>query len=196
MAEPATTTPLAASAPAVASASAPPVMPAVSDSDFHMKLLTPLDSQSSKKGDKITAEVLQPQQFQGDILQGTVRQVKSGGKSRGKSFFSFTFTTLNHAGQTIPVEARMKSVSNSQGQQNLDEEGQAVHEKNGLVRTAGGLFGTLIGEGLAVSGTGITMQARPGTTASPILIEVAAEGTNASFAPGSELILSLKNAGK
>ncbi len=162
------------------------------ETDFRVKLLTPLNTQTSKKGDKITAQVLDPAPFTGDILEGTIRESKSGAKLKGKSVLNFTFDTLNRAGQAQPVQANVKSMTNSKGQQDVDEEGQIVKKKNNIGKLAAGTaIGALIG-GLAGGGRGAAIGAGIGAAASLVLIEVAVEGANVSFAPGSELILSVK----
>jgi len=50
------------------------------DSEFQVKLLSPINTQTSRKGDKITAQVLDPAPFKGDILEGRIDEAKSGGK--------------------------------------------------------------------------------------------------------------------
>jgi hypothetical protein len=179
------------SQPAVASLQ--PATPALTaETEFRAKLLTPLNTQTSKKGDKITAQVLDPQPFTGDILEGTIRESKSGAKLKGKSVLNFTFDTLNRVGQAQPVQADVKSMTNSKGQQNVDEEGQIVKKKNNIGKLAAGTaIGALIG-GLAGGGKGAAIGAGVGAAASLILIEVAVEGANVSFAPGSEFLLSVK----
>ncbi len=165
-----------------------------SETQFRVKLLTPISTQTSKKGDKITAQVLEPQAYSGDILEGLIHESKGGGKVKGKSALNFSFQTLDHAGQALPVQADVKSVVNSKGQQNVDEEGQIVKKKNNLGKIAAGTaVGALIG-GLAGGGKGAAIGAGAGAGASLVLVEVAAEGANVSFAPGSEFVLSLKSA--
>jgi hypothetical protein len=162
------------------------------ETDFRVKLLSPLNTQTGKKGDKITAQVLDPQPFTGDILEGTIRESKSGAKLKGKAVLNFTFDTLNHAGKAQPVQANVKSMTNSKGQQDVDEEGQIVKKKNNIGKLAAGTaIGALIG-GLAGGGKGAAIGAGVGAAATLVLIEVAVEGANVSFAPGSEFLLSVK----
>lgn len=172
----------------------PPAAPLISsDTAFTVRLLSPLNTETSRKGDKVAARVLQPTAFSGGVLEGTVRQAKSGGKINGKSVLNFSFDTLNHGGQALPVQATVKSIANSKGQPNLDEQGQIVKKKNNLGKIAAGTaVGALIG-GLAGGGKGAAIGAGVGAGASLVLVEVAAEGANVSFAPGSEFVLSLKS---
>src|SRR5258707_1355887 len=87
---------------------------------FHARLLSPISTQTSKKGDKFTAQVMAPPQFSGDILEGVIRESKGGGKVKGKAILNFTFSTLNHGGQAIAVQASVTSLKNSRGQENVD----------------------------------------------------------------------------
>ena len=161
------------------------------DSEFQVKLLSPINTQTSRKGDKITAQVLDPAPFKGDILEGRIDEAKSGGKIKGKSVLHFTFQSLNHAGRAIAVQSSVKSVTNSQGKQDVDEEGQIIKKKNNLGKAAVGTgVGALIG-GIAGGAKGAAIGAGVGAAASIVFIEVAVSGANVSFAPGSQFLLSV-----
>ena len=160
--------------------------------DFLVRLLTPIDTRTSKKGDKVTAQVITPQQFSGDILEGSVKNVKSGNKIKGTSVLNFSFDLLNHGGQAIPVQATVKSVTNSQGKEGVDEEGQIVRKKNSFGTLALGTgLGSLVGA-LAGGGKGAAIGAGVGAAAALILVEVGTQGPNVSFAPGSQFVVNLK----
>ena len=116
------------------------------DSEFQVKLLAPLSTETNRKGDKITAQILAPDQFAGAMMEGEVKESKSGGKIKGKSVLNFTFQTLHHAEQQIAIESQVKSFTNSKGQQNVDEEGRVIEKKNQLGKAAVGTgLGALIG---------------------------------------------------
>src|SRR5581483_4164298 len=124
-----------------------------------------------------------PDNYRGDILEGAVQQSKGGGKVNGKSVLNFSFNTLNHAGRPIPVEADVKSVINSKGQQNVDEEGRIIRKKSNLGKIAAGTaIGGLIG-GLVAGGRGAAIGAGVGAAGSVIFVELAADGANVAFAP-------------
>lgn len=162
------------------------------DTEFCIKLLVPINTQTSQKKDRITAQVLSPEQFQGDVMEGVIKESKSGGRVKGKSVISFTFDVLNHGGRAIPVQSSVKSVINSQGQSGVDEEGQIIRKKNNLGKTAAvaGL-GAVIG--VAVGGArGAAIGAGLGAAAALVFIEVAVQGANISFAPGSQFVLAVK----
>jgi hypothetical protein len=161
------------------------------DSEFHVKLLAPIDTKTSRKDDKITAQVLTPVAFKGDILEGRIDEAKNGGKVKGKAVLHFTFQSLNHAGGAIPVQSSVKSVTNSKGKQDVDEEGQIIRKKNNLGKAAVGTgVGALIG-GIAGGAKGAAIGAGVGAAASIVFIEVAVSGANVSFAPGSQFLLNV-----
>jgi hypothetical protein len=162
------------------------------DSEFHAKLLAPLSTETNRKGDKITAQVVSPQEFNGDIIEGEVRESKSGGKVKGRSVLNFTFQTLNHAGAQVPIQSQVKSVANSKGVQNADEEGRVVEKKNNLGKTALATgIGALIGAA-AGGAKGAAIGAGVGAAASLVFIQMAVKGANVTFAPGSEFVLLVK----
>lgn len=174
-----------------------PDAPAIApDTEFRVKLLSRLSTDTNRKGDKITAQVTGPAEFAGDMVDGEVKESKSGGKITGKSVLNFTFQTLHHAGQPIPIQSSIKSFANSKGQQNVDEEGRVIEKKSniGKAAVATGL-GALIG-GIAGGAKGAAIGAGVGGAASLVLIQVAAKGANVTFAPGSEIVLSVKEGRK
>jgi hypothetical protein len=162
------------------------------DTEFRVKLTAALSTKTNKKGDKISAMVVSPQQFAGGIMEGQVKEAKSGNKIHGKSVLNFTFSSLSCENNTIPVDANIKTFRNSKGQEGVDEEGRVIEKKSntGKVAAATGA-GALIGA-LAGGAKGAAIGAGVGAAASLILIQVAVKGPEISFAPGSEVLLSVK----
>jgi hypothetical protein len=162
------------------------------DTEFRVKLIGALSTETNRKGDKITAQVVIPREFAGAMMEGEVKDSKSGGKVNGKSVLNFTFQSLVQGDKTIPIQSQVKSFTNSKGQQNVDEEGRIIQKKSNFGKAALGTgIGAVIG-GLAGGAKGAVIGAGIGGAASLILIQVAAKGANISFAPGSEVLLSVK----
>jgi len=162
------------------------------NSKLTVKLLGPLSTKTNKVGDKISAQVIAPDAFKGDIAEGVVKRVKNGGKIHGKSVLNFTFDTLFAHGQSIPIESNILSLTNSHGQANVDEEGQVIKKKNNLGKVA---LATALGAGLGAilgGGRGAAIGAGAGLAGSLVLIEMATKGPSIDFAPGSEFVLSVK----
>jgi hypothetical protein len=163
-----------------------------SETEFRVKLLVPLSTETNRKGDKLTAQVLTPDQFKGDIVEGEVKESKSGGKVRGTSVLNFSFQTLNHGGSPVPIDAQVKSFTNSKGVQDADEEGRVVQKKNNLGKAAAATgVGALIGA-IAGGAKGAAIGAGVGAAASLVFIQMTVKGANVNFAPGSEFVLSVK----
>ncbi len=162
------------------------------ETDFQVKLLTPVNSQSNKAGDALNAQVVSPAAFAGDIMEGKIQASKKGSKIKGQSVLSFSFDRLNHAGAVIPVQASVKEVVNSQGKRNVDEEGRIITRKNSIGKAAlGAGVGALIGA-VAGGAKGAAIGAGAGAVAALVLIELGSTGPVVSFAPGSQFILSVK----
>jgi hypothetical protein len=174
------------------SGSAAPAQTVPPNSQFRVKLLSPISTKTSKKGDKITAQVLTPADFQGDMVEGSVKESKGGNKMKGQSVLNFTFETLNHKGANIPVQSSVESVANSQGKQNVDEEGRVISKKNNLGKAAlGAGAGALIGA-IAGGAKGAAIGAGVGAAAAIMFIELGTSGPEVTFAAGSEFTLSVK----
>lgn len=164
------------------------------DMPFTVQLTTPLSTSHNRKGDSVTAQVVDPAQFRGDTVQGQVTQSKQGGKFHGQAVLNFKFDTLQHAGMAVPISSSITTIYNSKGQANVDEEGRVVHSSSSNIAkaAAGTGLGALVG-GLAGGGRGAAIGAAVGAGASIMLIEVAAEGPNVEFAPGARIGLSVKS---
>ena len=169
-----------------------PAQTIADNTEFRVKLLAPLSTETNKKGDKITAQVVAPAEFAGGTMEGEVKESKSGGKISGKSVLNFTFQTVVMGGKTIPVSSEIKSFVNSKGKANVDEEGRIIEKKSNVGKAAAATgVGALIG-GIAGGAKGAAIGAGVGAVGSLVLIQVAAKGANVSFAPGSEVVLAVR----
>jgi len=162
------------------------------ETEFRVKLLSQISTETSRKGDKLTAQLISPQEFTGYFMEGQIRQSKSG---KGKSSLSFYFDTLetpDHSARAH-VQSRIKYVVNSQGKSGVDEEGNVIKKTNNLGKAA--LFtglGALAGAA-AGGAKGAAIGAGAGAAAALIFIEFTGESaTRITFAPGSEFVMSVK----
>jgi hypothetical protein len=164
-----------------------------SKTEFRVRLLAPLSTETNKKGDKITAQVLAPAEFEGAMMEGEVKESKSGNKFKGKSVLLFTFQTLvTKSGEQIPVSSDVKGFTNSKGQADVDEEGQVIEKSNNLGKVAVATgAGALIGA-LAGGGKGAAIGAGVGAGAALILVQFGAKAPNIRFDPGSEILLTVQ----
>jgi len=162
------------------------------ETDFRVKLLGPISTETNQKGDKITAQVLAPPTYKGDIMEGEIREAKSGGKIKSKSVLNFQFDTLHHGGKDVKVQSSVKAMYNSKGKENVDEEGRVISKKNNLGKAAAGTAGGAVLGGILGGAKGAAIGAGVGAAASLVLIQVAAEGANVKFDAGSEFDLAVK----
>lgn len=162
------------------------------DQEFRVRLTAPISTETNQKGDKISAMVVAPEEFEGAVMEGEIKESKSGNKFKGKSTLLFTFHTLTpRKEEPIPVSTDVKSFVNSQGKANVDEEGFVVEKKNNLGKVAigsgaGALLGAMIG-----GGKGAAIGAGIGAGASLIVVQFGSKAPNIRFDPGSEIVLSV-----
>jgi hypothetical protein len=160
--------------------------------EFRVKLLSQISTETSKKGDKLTAQVISPQEFTGYFMEGQVRASKSG---KGKSTLSFYFDTLETPDRSAKthVQSSIQYMVNSQGKSGVDEEGNVVTKTNNLGKAAvatglGAVIGAAVG-----GGKGAAIGAGVGAAAALVFIEFHGKSaTRITFAPGSELVMSVK----
>jgi flagellar motor protein MotB len=161
------------------------------DLDLQIELMGPLGTKVSHKGDKVFGRVRNPDAFKGDTVEGTVNEVRSGGKLHGNSILNFSFDTLQHAGQAIQITTQIKYFLNSQGKADVDDEGRLIRKGGGNTgkAAAGTAVGGLIG-GIAGGWKGAAIGAGVGAAASIAVIEIAADSPEIRFNPGAVVAVS------
>jgi hypothetical protein len=162
------------------------------ETEFRVKLLSQISTETSRKGDKLTGQVISPEEFNNYFMEGQVRGSKSG---KGKSALSFYFDTLETPDRSAKthVQASIKYMVNSQGKSDVDEEGNVIKKTNNLGKAALATgIGALIGAA-AGGGKGAAIGAGVGAAAALMFIEFHGESaTRITFAPGSEFVMSVK----
>ncbi len=163
------------------------------DVEIRAELLGPLGTNISRNGDPVSARVFSPAPLAGDTVEGKVTEARSGGR---QAALRFTFETLRHGSETVPISAEVKSISNSKGQMNADEEGRLVRRgtSNVAKAAAGTGLGALVG-GLAGGGKGAAIGAVTGAAASIVFIELSSDGPSVRFAAGSRVVLGARSRG-
>jgi hypothetical protein len=160
------------------------------ETEMRVKLLSPISTETSKKGDKITAEVLSPDQYRNYFMEGQIRESKGGKSKSTLSFYFDTFENPERSAKTH-VKSSIKSLVNSQGKENVDEEGNVIKKTNNLgkaaaITGAGALIGALAG-----GGRGAAIGAGAGAAAALVFIEVGVQAPKVTFAPCSEFIMTV-----
>lgn len=157
--------------------------------DFRVKLLSTVSTETSRVGDSVTARVLAPAEFRGDILEGSVKYVKKGGKIKGQAVLMFSFEKLQHDGKSRPVKATVQSVLTND--QTLDvapegilSRGNETLEYTAIAATEGAFIGGLVG-GLKGFGIGAGI----GSGAALGLIQLATKAPAVFLPRGTEFVL-------
>jgi OmpA-OmpF porin, OOP family len=159
------------------------------DMDFQVELMNRVGTETSRKGDLVSARVISPADFKGSIMEGKIAESKSGAKSGGESVLDIDFDMLRHNNTATPINTKIKSVGNSKGQVNLDEDGRVIGRAVSSNKKSSGTGGL----GRAIGGIVGGQAARIGAavdTAATVLSRVSADAPNLRFDAGSKFVLS------
>lgn len=89
---------------------------------MRVRLLAPLTTKFNRKGDMVSASVVEPAGLAGAILEGEIHDLKAGGSGK-ESAIQFEFHTF-HVGDKISlVSAAIVEVSNSKHGSGVDDDG-------------------------------------------------------------------------
>ena len=141
---------------------------------MRVELMNRLSTDASQKGDRFQARVLEPNQFQGAVLEGHLEQVKRPGKAKGNAQLQLVFDQIKMpSGRSSHISAQVIEVipnGGSQGVGKVDSEGgvQGRDSTKSDVQKIGGAAGIgavigLIAGGGAGAAIGATIGAGVGT---------------------------------
>lgn len=144
------------------------------DTVMRVQLMNYLSTDASQKGDRFQARVLEPNQFQGAVLDGHIEQVKRPGKAKGSAQLQLAFDQIKMpSGRSSRISAQVIEVianGGTQGVGKVDSEGgvQGQSSTKGDVQKVGGAAGIgavigLIAGGGAGAAIGATIGAGVGT---------------------------------
>lgn len=156
--------------------------------EFQVELMNRVGTETNRKGDLVSARVVSPSGFQGSVLEGKIAESKSGAKSGGESILDIDFDMLRHNNTVVPINSKIKSVGNSKGQANVDEDGRVIGragDSNKKSSGTGGLgraLGNITGGRAARIGSAVD-------TAATVLFRVSSNAPNLRFDPGSKFTL-------
>lgn len=168
----------------------------LSDSEFVIKLTSPISTKGSQKGDAFSAQIISPQQYQGGIIEGHIRSVKTA-KKRDKAEIAFAFETITLNNKIYAIVADLKEVSNSQGVKRVDEEGRAIGTSSKKKAIGGAAIGAGIGAAIGALAGGAKGAAAGGAAGAAVglvlAIGLTTSGENVEFAPGSQFTISVSD---
>lgn len=110
----------------LAQAGAQTTGPALSPAFWRVRLLAPLSTDFNRKGDMLSARVIEPAAYQGIVLEGVIREIKAGGPAGKDSAVQFEFHTLHAAVEDMMVTAALVGAANSRGEAGMDEAGRQL----------------------------------------------------------------------
>lgn len=158
-----------------------------------LKLLSPVSTATSKKGDKFNCKVLTPVEFAGAVVEGHVRSVKRSGKTDKDSKMDLAFDRVTLTdGRTANFSAtviEVFDVVNAKDQGRADNEG-TIRNKSTAVKTSikraavGALIGALVGGAIA-GGQGAAVGAAIGASVGATTT-LAMKGPDLEFRTGTE----------
>ena len=138
------------------------------DTILVVELLNEISTEISQQGDPFQARVVNPQQYNGAILEGHVAQLNRPGKAKGKAQLQLSFEQIKFpTGQAAKISGQVIEVipnGGSQGVGKVDSEGGVQGEsstkqdagKIGVPAGIGAVFGAIFGGGSgAAIGAGI-----------------------------------------
>jgi hypothetical protein len=130
------------------------------DTIMRVELLNSISTDASQKGDRFQARVLEPNNYQGAILDGHLEQVKRPGKAKGSAQLQLSFDQIKLSdGRSAKLSAQVIEVipnGGSEGVGKVDPEGgvQGQGSTRGDVQKVGAAtgIGAVIG---AIAGGGV-----------------------------------------
>lgn len=168
-----------AQAPAVPM-SAPAILDAVK---LRVRLLAPLTTKLNRKGDMVSAKVVNPGTYEGAFLEGDIREVRAGGGTNKTSTIQFQFHTLHFTGSAIPISASLQAVINSKSVKGADDDGGSFETGQAIENTAKHSLGSAV----RTLGNAQKEPSQPGS------IRLAIHASHLSLAVGSELVLRVSS---
>jgi hypothetical protein len=128
------------------------------DTVLRVELLTNVSTETSQRGDRFQARVIEPADFQGAMIEGHVSLVKRPGKVKGNAQLQLTFDQISLNGNWTNFKAQVIEVvdnGTSQGVGKVDQEGGVEGKsrtkddvtKVGTSAGVGAIIGAIFGGG-------------------------------------------------
>jgi uncharacterized protein YcfJ len=126
------------------------------NTQMRLRLETQLNTKTNLEGDRFTATVVEPGEYEGATVQGHIAKLTRSGKMTGRTELSLDFDTITlRNGRTEVYHAQIEKVFATESVKSVDEEGNieaASKTKDTEIRTIGGAaLGAIIG---AIAGSG------------------------------------------
>ena len=162
-----------------------------------IELLSPISTQTGRKGDKFSCKIISPAEFAGAIVEGHIRDAKRSGKANKESKLDLAFDRIvTGDGRVADFNATVVEVfevANAGDQGRADNEG-VVRNKSTTVKTSikraavGALIGALVG-GAVAGGQGAAVGAAIGAGLG-VTTTLATKGPDLEFKTGTQFTVS------
>jgi len=110
--------------PAIAQSGSAASPIAASNSDTLIKMTSGMSTTTSKPGDPVTGEIIDPPSFRGATLKGQIDRADH-------SILQFSIQSITVGGKTYPVHSRLISIVNSKGIEGRDDMDQRIRIDGG-----------------------------------------------------------------
>jgi hypothetical protein len=133
------------------------------DTIMRVELLNSISTDASQKGDRFQARVLEPNNYQGAVLDGHIEQVKRPGKAKGNAQLQLSFDQIKLSdGRAAKLSAQVIEVipnGGSEGVGKVDPEGgvqgrnstKGDVQKVGVATGIGAVIGAIAGGGVGAA---------------------------------------------
>lgn len=158
-----------------------------------LQLLSPINTATSKKGDKFSCKVLAPAEYSGAVVEGHIRDLKRSGKVDKESKIDLAFDSITvpegHSAKFNAMVVEVFEVAHASDQGLADNEG-TVKSKSSTVKTsvkravAGALIGGIVG-GIVAGPKGAAAGAAIGATLG-VTTTLARRGPDLEFKTGTQ----------
>lgn len=123
---------------------------------LRVRLLNEISTKVNQEGDKFSAEIIDPIDYEGAVVEGHIAKLKRSGRLTGQTELGLEFDRVTFRdGRSIEFRAQLERIHESEQVKTVDEEGNvqtSSNTKDTTVRSAGGAaLGAVIG---AIAGGG------------------------------------------
>jgi len=130
---------------------------------LRIRLETRLTTETNCEGERFTARVIEPSEYEGAIIQGHIAKIERSGRMAGRTEMALDFDAITlRNGRSGPFQAQIEKVFATESVKSVDEEGNvesASKTKETEIRAIGGVvLGAIIG-GIAGGGKGAAIGA-------------------------------------
>lgn len=159
------------------------------DTTVRLRLDTPISTKTNQEGDKFTAFVVEPLEYESATIEGHIAKLKRSGKLTGQTELTLEFDRIIFKdGTSSEFRAQVERVLANEKVKTIDEEGNVQSgntTKDTTIRSAGGAaIGAVIGA-IGGGGKGAAIGAILGATVGAGSVFI--QGKDLMFDPGTEI---------